>query len=193
MFQNGLAFRDKTYVNFCSGCKVVLANEDFRDGRCDRCGSEVVQMEKDVWFLKIREYAEKLLDGLNGVEYLPRIRLEQENWIGKSVGAEVDFRIKDEDYLLSVFTTRPDTLYGATFMVIAPEHPLLHKFHDKISNMEEIHQYQEDAQKKTEFERVQLAKDKTGVEIKGIKALNPVNDLEIPICCLLYTSPSPRD
>jgi leucyl-tRNA synthetase len=181
LFENGLAFRDKTYVNFCSGCKVVLANEDFREGRCDRCGSEVVQMEKDVWFLRIRNYAEKLLEGLDEVDYLPRIRLEQENWIGKSTGAEVDFKIKGEDDALRVFTTRPDTLYGATFMVISPEHPMLHKYHDKIENMMEIHHYQEEAQKKTEFERVQLAKEKTGVEIKGMKAINPVNDKEIPI------------
>jgi leucyl-tRNA synthetase len=181
LFENGLAFRDKTYVNFCSGCRVVLANEDFREGRCDRCGQEVVQMEKDVWFLRIRNYAEKLLDGLNEVDYLPRIRLEQENWIGKSIGAEVDFRIKGEDDALRVFTTRPDTLYGATFMVVSPEHPMLQKYHDKIDNIHEIHQYQEEAQKKTEFERVQLAKEKTGVEIKGVKAINPVNGEEIPI------------
>lgn len=181
LFENGLAFRDKTYVNFCTDCKVVLANEDFRDGACDRCGNEVVQMEKDVWFLKIREYAEKLLDGLDKVDYLPRIRLEQSNWIGKSIGAEVDFRIKGEDEVLKVFTTRPDTLYGATFMVIAPEHPLVKKYHDQITNINEIHEYQEYAQTKTEFERVQLAKEKSGVEIKGLKAINPVNDEEIPV------------
>ena len=181
LFNHGLAFRDKTFVNFCSGCKVVLANEDFREGQCDRCGSEVVQMQKDVWFLKIREYAEKLLDGLNEVNYLPRIRLEQENWIGKSTGAEVYFRIKDTEDQLTVFTTRPDTLYGATFMVISPEHPYLVKYHDQIANMKEIHQYQDEAQKKTEFERVQLVKEKSGVEIKGLKAINPVNGKEVPI------------
>jgi leucyl-tRNA synthetase len=181
LFENGLAFRDKTYVNFCSGCRVVLANEDFREGKCDRCGSEVVQMQKDVWFLRIRDYAEKLLDGLNEVEYLPRIRLEQENWIGKSIGAEVDFRIKDTDDVLRVFTTRPDTLYGATFMVMSPEHPYLQKYHDQIENIHEIHHYQIESQKKTEFERVQLAKEKTGVELKGLKAINPVNDQEISI------------
>lgn len=181
LFKNGLAFRDKTYVNFCSGCRVVLANEDFREGKCDRCGSEVVQMQKDVWFLKIRDYAEKLLDGLNETDYLPRIRLEQENWIGKSIGAEVDFRIKDTDDVLRVFTTRPDTLYGATFMVMSPEHPYLEKYHDQITNIHEIHHYQIESQKKTEFERVQLAKEKTGVEIKGLKAINPVNNQEISI------------
>lgn len=181
LYENGLAFRDKTYVNFCSGCKVVLANEDFRDGKCDRCGKEVVQMEKDVWFLKIRNYAEKLLEGLDDIDYLPRIRLEQKNWIGKSKGAEVDFKIKDTDEKLKVFTTRPDTLFGATFMVIAPEHPLIEKFNDKITNMDDIKNYQYEATKKTEFERVQLAKDKTGVEIKGLKAINPVNGSEIPV------------
>lgn len=181
LYKHGLAYRDRTYVNFCTGCKVVLSNEDFREGRCDRCGSEVVQMEKDVWFLKIREYAEKLLEGLDEVDYLPRIRLEQENWIGKSVGAEVDFKIKDSDEKLRVFTTRPDTLFGATFMVIAPEHPLIESDKERITNMDAVHQYQEDARKKTEFERVQLAKDKTGVRLEGISAVNPATGDVIPI------------
>lgn len=181
MLKHGLAFRDHTYVNFCTGCKVVLSNEDFREGKCDRCGSDVVQLDKDVWFLKIREYAEKLLEGLDEVNYLPRIKLEQENWIGKSTGAEVDFRIKDSDETLKVFTTRPDTLFGATFMVIAPEHPLIESDKDRITNMDAIHAYQEEAQKKTEFERVQLQKDKTGVRIEGISAINPVTGKEIPI------------
>jgi leucyl-tRNA synthetase len=138
-------------------------------------------LEKDVWFLKIREYADKLLEGLNDVNFLPRIRLEQENWIGRSYGAEVDFKIKDTDETLRIFTTRPDTLYGVTFMVIAPEHPMLEKYASKITNMDEIHEYQDMAKKKTEFERVQLAKDKTGVEIKGLKALNPVSGEEVPV------------
>ncbi len=181
LFKHGLAYRDRTYVNFCSGCKVVLANEDFRDGKCDRCGSEVVQLEKDVWFLKIREYAEKLLQGLDDVDYLPRIRLEQENWIGKSVGAEVDFDIAGQDKTLRVFTTRPDTLFGATFMVIAPEHPLIEELGAEITNMDAIVAYQEAAKRKTEFERVQLAKDKTGVRIDGISAINPATGKEIPI------------
>ncbi|MDD2495831.1 MAG: class I tRNA ligase family protein, partial [Tissierellia bacterium] len=181
LFKHGLAFKDKTYVNFCNDCKVVLANEESQNGVCDRCGSEVVQLEKDVWFLKIREYADKLLDGLDDVNFLPRIRLEQENWIGRSYGAEVDFKIKNTDEVLRVFTTRPDTLYGVTFMVMAPEHPLLEKYASKITNLEEIHNYQDSAKKKTEFERVQLAKDKTGVEIKGIKAVNPVSGEEIPV------------
>lgn len=181
MLRHGLAFRDHTYVNFCTGCKVVLSNEDFREGKCDRCGSDVVQLDKDVWFLKIREYAEKLLEGLDEVNYLPRIKLEQENWIGKSTGAEVDFKIKDSDETLKVFTTRPDTLFGATFMVIAPEHPLIESDKDRITNMDAIHAYQEEAQKKTEFERVQLQKDKTGVRIEGVSAINPVTGREIPI------------
>jgi len=181
LFKHGLAFRDRTYVNFCNGCKVVLANEDFRDGKCDRCGSEVVQLEKDVWFLKIRNYAEELLKGLDDVDYLPRIRLEQENWIGKSVGAEVDFNIAGYDKTLRVFTTRPDTLFGATFMVIAPEHPLINELSESITNLAELVDYQEQAKRKTEFERVQLAKDKTGVRILGIQAINPVTNTEIPI------------
>ncbi|MBC3797466.1 leucine--tRNA ligase [Acetobacterium tundrae] len=181
LFKHGLAFRDRTYVNFCNGCKVVLANEDFRDGKCDRCGSEVVQMEKDVWFLKIRNYAERLLDGLDEVDYLPRIRLEQENWIGKSVGAEVEFAIAGHDKVLRVFTTRPDTLFGATFMVIAPEHPLIQELAEEITNMNELVDYQDKAKRKTEFERVQLAKDKTGVRIQGVQAINPVTHTEIPI------------
>ncbi len=186
LFKHGLAYRDRTYVNFCTNCKVVLANEDFRDGRCDRCNSEVIQLEKDVWFLKIRDYAEKLLAGLKDVDYLPRIRLEQENWIGKSVGAEVDFDVKPSEYdadgqKLKVFTTRPDTLFGATFMVIAPEHPILEEMADHIINMEEIKAYQHQALHKTEFERVQLAKEKTGVRIAGIEAVNPLSEAVIPI------------
>jgi len=181
LFKHGLAFKDKTYVNFCNKCKVVLANEESQNGVCDRCGSEVVQMEKDVWFLKIREYADKLLEGLNDVDFLPRIRLEQENWIGRSYGAEVDFKVKDTSDSLRVFTTRPDTLYGVTFMVIAPEHPFLEKYADQITNLDEIKDYQTQSKKKTEFERVQLAKDKTGVEIKGLSAINPVSGEIVPI------------
>lgn len=181
LYKHGLAYRDRTFVNFCQGCKVVLANEDFRDGKCDRCGSDVIQLQKDVWFLKIRDYAEKLLEGLDDVDYLPRIRLEQENWIGKSVGAEVDFAVKDSGTALKVFTTRPDTLYGATFMVIAPEHPLIEDMAERITNMDAVRDYQEQAVRKTEFERVQLAKDKTGVKLEGISAVNPVNGAEIPI------------
>jgi leucyl-tRNA synthetase len=181
MYKHGLAYKDHTYVNFCTGCKVVLSNEDFRDGKCDRCGSPVIQMEKDVWFLKIRDYAERLLQGLDEVDYLPRIRTEQENWIGKSVGAEINFAIANHDQRLKVFTTRADTLYGATFMVIAPEHPLIEALADEIQNMDAVNAYKESAQHKTEFERVQLAKDKTGVKIEGIQAINPVTGDAIPI------------
>lgn len=181
LFEKGFAYKNKTYVNFCNDCKVVLANEESQGGVCDRCGSEVVQMEKDVWFLKIREYADKLLDGLDEVYFPPRIRLEQENWIGRSYGALVDFSIQNSEEKLKVFTTRPDTLYGATFMVIAPEHPLLESMKDHISNMDELARYQVQAKKKTEFERVQLAKEKTGVEIKGISAINPINGQSIPV------------
>ena len=181
LFEKGLAFKDKTYVNFCNDCKVVLANEESQGGVCDRCGSEVVQMEKDVWFLKIREYADKLIDGLDDVNFPPRIRLEQENWIGRSYGAQVDFSIADSEEKLTVFTTRPDTLHGATFMVIAPEHPLLQIMKDAITNIDELTKYQEAAKKKTEFERVQLAKEKTGVEIKGISAINPLSGKNISV------------
>ena len=141
LFKHNLAFKDKTYVNFCNSCKVVLANEESQDGVCDRCGSEVVQMEKDVWFLRIREYADKLLDELENLDFLPRIKLEQENWIGRSYGAEIKFNIKNHDMNLEVFTTRADTIYGATFMVIAPEHPLIDTLYSEISNMDEVENY----------------------------------------------------
>jgi len=181
LFKQGLAFRDKTYVNYCPSCKVVLSNEDSQGGKCDRCDTPVVQKEKDVWFLKITDYAEKLLQGLNELETLPRIKIEQQNWIGKSTGAHVDFAIKDTEEVLKVYTTRPDTLFGATFMVIAPEHDILKRQHDIIKNMDEVHAYQAEARKKTEFERVELAKDKTGVRLDGLSAINPVNGKEIPI------------
>jgi leucyl-tRNA synthetase len=181
LFKNGLAFRDKTYVNYCPSCKVVLSNEDSQGGKCDRCDTPVVQKEKDVWFLKITEYAEKLLQGLKTLDTLPRIRIEQENWIGKSTGAHVDFKVKEVPEKLTVYTTRPDTLFGATFMVIAPEHPLLERYQSQIKNFDDITSYQAKAKLKTEFERVELAKDKTGVKIDGLTAINPVNNKEIPI------------
>ena len=181
LFKKGLAYRDKTYVNYCPSCQVVLSNEESQGGQCDRCDSSVVQKEKDVWFLKITDYAEELLQGLNDLETLPRIKTEQENWIGKSVGAHVRFPVASSEEVLEVFTTRPDTLFGATFMVIAPEHPLLEKMHDRIHNMDQVHAYQEEARRKTEFERVELAKDKTGVRLDGISAVNPLNGKEIPI------------
>lgn len=181
LFKKGLAFRDTTYVNYCPSCKVVLSNEDSQGGKCDRCGTPVIQKEKDVWFLKITDYAEKLLQGLSELETLPRIKIEQENWIGKSTGAHVDFKVNNTDETLKVYTTRPDTLYGATFMVIAPEHPILERQKEKINNMSDVVAYQEEARMKTEFERVELAKDKTGVKLDGLTAINPVNGNEIPI------------
>lgn len=181
MFEKGLAFRDTTLVNYCPSCRVVLANEDSQGGKCDICHSQVVQKEKDVWYLRITEYADKLLEGLKEVDYLPNIKLQQENWIGKSTGAYVDFKVKDLDEILKVYTTRPDTLFGATFMVVAPEHHIIDNHKDMVKNMDEIMAYREEAKKKTEFERVQLAKDKTGVRIDGLVAINPVNGAEIPI------------
>ena len=181
LFKKGLAFRDTTYVNYCPSCKVVLSNEDSQGGKCDICKNSIVQKEKDVWFLKITDYAERLLQGLSELETLPRIRIEQENWIGKSTGAHVDFKVKDTDEVMQVYTTRPDTLYGATFMVIAPEHKILQRQHDRISNIADVHAYQEKAKLKTEFERVELAKDKTGVKLDGLTAINPLTNKEIPI------------
>ncbi|MBQ5994274.1 MAG: leucine--tRNA ligase [Clostridia bacterium] len=181
MFENGLAFRDKTLVNYCPSCKVVLSNEDSQGGKCDICHSDVVQKSKDVWYLRITEYADKLLEGLEHVDYLPNVKLQQVNWIGKSRGAFVDFTLNEIPEKLEIYTTRPDTLFGVTFMVIAPEHPLIDKYADKIGNMPEIEAYRQECAKKTEFERTQLVKDKTGVCIRGISAKNPVNGDDIPI------------
>ena len=181
MFENGLAFRDKTLVNYCPSCKVVLSNEDSQGGKCDICHSEIVQKSKDVWYLRITEYADKLLEGLNDVDYLPNIKLQQVNWIGKSTGAFVNFSVKDTDEKLRIYTTRPDTLYGVTFMVMAPEHPMIDKYADRISNMDAISAYRDECAKKTEFERTQLVKEKTGVKIDGLVAINPVDGREIPI------------
>ena len=181
MFGNGLAFRDKTLVNYCPSCKVVLSNEDSQGGKCDICHSEVVQKSKDVWYLRITEYADKLLEGLKHVDYLPNIKAQQEHWIGKSRGAFVNFSLKDIPEKLRIYTTRPDTLFGVTFMVIAPEHPIIDKYKDKIRNMDAIVDYRTECSKKTEFERTQLVKDKTGVKIDGLTAINPVNGREIPV------------
>jgi len=181
MFDNGLVFRDKTLVNYCPHCKVVLSNEDSQGGKCDICHSDVVQKSKDVWYLRITEYADKLLMGLDDVDYLPNIKMQQVNWIGKSTGAFVKFDVKGTDETLTVYTTRPDTLFGVTFMVMAPEHPMIDKYADKIANMDDIIAYREECAKKTEFERTQLVKDKTGVCIDGFTAVNPVNGKEIPI------------
>ncbi len=181
MFEKGLVFRDKTLVNYCPSCKVVLSNEDSQGGKCDICHSDIVQKSKDVWYLRITEYADKLLEGLDGVDYLPNIKLQQVNWIGKSTGAFVNFSIKDTDEKLEIYTTRPDTLFGVTFMVMAPEHPLIDKYASKIGNMDEVTAYRAECAKKTEFERTQLVKDKTGVRLSGFSAINPVNGKEIPI------------
>ncbi len=181
LYEKGLAYKDITEVNYCPNCQVVLSNEESQGGKCDRCDGEVIQKEKEVWMLKITDYAEKLLEGLNEVDFPERVRVQQENWIGKSTGAEVDFKLKDLDDTLKIYTTRADTMFGVTFMVIAPEHPMLKKYADKIENLKEIEEYALNAKKKTEFERVQLAKDKTGVEIKGIKAINPANGKEVPV------------
>jgi len=181
LFEKGLVFRNKTLVNYCPSCKVVLSNEDSQGGKCDICHSDVVQLPKDVWYLKITKYADKLLLGLDEVDYPENIKQQQVNWIGKSTGAFVDFRLKDLDEKLEVYTTRCDTLFGVTFMVIAPEHPLIDKFSSKIKNMDAVLAYREEASRKTEFERTQLVKDKTGVRIEGITAINPVSGKEIPI------------
>ena len=181
MFENGLVFRDKTLVNYCPSCKVVLSNEDSQGGKCDICHSDIVQKSKDVWYLRITEYADKLLEGLDGVDYLPNIKLQQENWIGKSTGAFVNFAVNGTDEKLRIYTTRPDTLFGVTFMVMAPEHPLLDKYQDMIKNFADVENYRAECAKKTEFERTQLVKDKTGVKLEGFTATNPVNGKEIPI------------
>jgi len=181
MFEHGLAYKDIAYVNYCPSCKVILSNEESQGGKCDRCGSGVIQMEKKVWFLKITEYADKLLQGLEKLESNNRIKTEQKKWIGKSTGAYIYFDVADTSERLKVFTTRADTIYGATFMVIAPEHPLLEQFADRISNLDEIKNYQEEAKKKSEFERIELSKDKSGVKIVGLEAINPLTNQRIPI------------
>ena len=181
MFEHGLVFRDKTLVNYCPSCKVVLSNEDSQGGKCDVCHSDIVQKTKDVWYLRITQYADKLLEGLDRVDYLPNIKLQQENWIGKSTGAFVNFPLTGRDETLRIYTTRPDTLYGVTFMVMAPEHPLIEKYRDSITNIDALDAYKAECAKKTEFERTQLVKDKTGVRIEGLTAVNPLNGKEIPI------------
>ena len=181
MFEKGLAFRDTALVNYCPSCKVVLSNEDSQGGKCDICHSDIVQKSKDVWYLRITEYADKLLSGLDEVDYLPQVRQQQINWIGKSTGAFVNFKVANTDEQLRIYTTRPDTLFGVTFMVIAPEHPMIDKLTDRIGNMDAIVNYRNECAKKTEFERTQMVKEKTGVRIEGISAISPVNGKEIPI------------
>ena len=181
MFENGLAFRDKTLVNYCPTCKVVLSNEDSQGGKCDICHSDVVQKSKDVWYLRITKYADRLLEGLKNADYLPNIKQQQINWIGKSEGAFVNFSLTGTDDKLRIYTTRPDTLFGVTFMVMAPEHPMIDKYSDRIKNMDAVEAYRAECAKKTEFERTQLVKDKTGVKLEGLSATNPLTGKEIPI------------
>lgn len=181
LYKHGLAYKATMPINFCTGCKVGLANEEVVNGVCERCGSPVVQKEKSQWMLKITKYAQRLIDDLNDVDFLDKIKAQQINWIGRSEGAEVKFKISGEDEELLVYTTRPDTLFGATYMVVAPEHPIIDKLKNKISNLDEIEDYKHKASLKSDFERSEINKDKTGVEIKGIKAVNPLTNKEIPI------------
>ncbi len=181
MFDEGLVFRATTLVNYCPSCKVVLSNEDSQGGKCDICHSDIIQKSKDVWYLRITEYADKLLQGLDKVDYLPNIKLQQENWIGRSEGAFANFAIAGTDDSLRIYTTRCDTMFGVTFMVIAPEHPIIEKYRDRITNYDALEAYKTECAKKTEFERTQLVKEKTGVRIEGLAAINPANGKEIPI------------
>lgn len=180
MFKKGLAYKKEMSVNWCTSCKVVLANEEVVGGVCERCGGEVIHKVKSQWMLKITEYAQRLLDDLSEVNYLDRIKATQTNWIGRSTGAEVDFTTTTGD-TLTIYTTRPDTLFGATYMVISPEHPIIEKWADRLSNMNEIREYQEKSARKSDFERTEMVKEKTGVQLQGVKAINPVNNKEIPI------------
>ena len=181
LYKKGLAYKATMPINFCTGCKVGLANEEVVNGVCERCGSPVVQKEKSQWMLKITEYAQRLIDDLKDVNYLDKIKAQQINWIGRSEGAEVKFKIKDTEDTLLVYTTRPDTIFGATYMVVAPEHHLIEKYKEKITNMDEVEEYKRKSSLKSDFERAELNKEKTGVEIKGIKAINPLTGEEIPI------------
>ena len=181
LFKKGLAYKSEMPINWCTSCKVGLANEEVVGGACERCGGEVVRKVKSQWMLKITEYADKLIDDLDQVNYIDKIKVSQVNWIGRSVGAEVDFKISGKDDSLRIFTTRPDTLFGATYMVISPEHPLIDKYKDELNNYEELINYREQASKKSDFERTELVKEKTGVAIDGLMAVNPVNGKEIPI------------
>ena len=181
LFNEGLAYKSEMPINWCTECKVGLANEEVVNGVCERCGAEVVRKVKSQWMLKITEYADKLLEGLDTVDYIERVKVSQKNWIGKSVGAEVDFAIKGKEDKLRIYTTRCDTLFGATYMVVSPEHPIIDKYKDELKNWDAIATYREAASKKSDFERAELAKEKTGVMIDGLTAINPVNNKEIPI------------
>lgn len=181
LFKAGLAYKTEMPINWCTSCKCGLANEEVVNGVCERCGSEVVRRVKSQWMLKITAYADKLIDDLDSVDYIERVKVSQKNWIGRSNGAEVEFSLKDKEEKLKIYTTRPDTLFGVTYMVVSPEHPYLDKFKDEIKNYDEIIAYREQAAKKSDFERTELAKEKTGVQIDGLSAINPVNGKEIPI------------
>ena len=181
MYKHGLAYKNEMSVNWCPSCQVGLANEEVVDGKCERCGTEVVHKMKNQWMLKITEYADRLIDDLEEVDFEERIKASQINWIGRSHGCDVDFKLKDKEDKLTVYTTRPDTIFGVSYMVVSPEHPVLEKYKDEIKNYKEIEDYQEEARKKSDFERAELNKDKTGVMIEGISAINPLNDKEIPI------------
>ena len=181
LFKAGLAYKKEMPINWCTSCKVGLANEEVVNGVCERCGSPVVRKVKSEWMLKITEYADKLIDGLDGVDYIERVKTSQKNWIGRSHGAEVDFSLKDKPEKLTIYTTRPDTLFGVTYMVLSPEHPYIDQYKDEIKNWDEVCAYREMAARKSDFERSELAKDKTGVMIDGLSAVNPVNGKEIPI------------
>ncbi len=181
LFKKGLAYKKEMPINWCTSCKVGLANEEVVNGVCERCGSPVVRKVKSEWMLKITDYADKLIDGLKDVDYIERVKVSQKNWIGRSTGAEVDFPIKGKEEKLRIYTTRADTLFGVTYMVVSPEHPYLDQFKDEIKNWAEIEDYREQASKKSDFERAELAKDKTGVAIDGLTAINPVNGEEVPI------------
>ncbi len=180
LYKKGLAYKKKMSVNWCTSCKCVLANEEVVNGHCERCGSEVIHKEKSQWMLKITDYAEKLLEGLDEVDFIDRVKTQQRNWIGRSYGTQVKFSTNIGD-TFEVFTTRADTLFGVTYMVMSPEHPLINKWADKITNMDEVAAYRQEAAKKSDFERTELAKDKTGVKISGVTAINPVNGKEVPI------------
>ena len=180
LFEAGLAYKTEMPINWCTSCKVGLANEEVVGGVCERCGGEVVRKVKSQWMLRITDYAQKLLDGLDDVDFIEKVKTQQRNWIGRSEGAELDFLLTCGDKL-RVYTTRPDTLFGATYMVVSPEHPILEAYRDTIENIDQIAEYRAQAAKKSDFERTELNKEKTGVEIRGIRAINPVNGKEIPI------------
>ncbi len=181
LYQHGLAYKAEMPINWCTSCKCGLANEEVVNGVCERCGSEVIRKVKNQWMLRITDYAQKLLDGLDTVDFIERVKLQQRNWIGRSEGAEICFNIADSSEALRVFTTRPDTLFGATYMVVSPEHPIISTLSERITNLDELRQYSQMAARKSDFERTEMSKEKTGLEIKGIRAINPANNEEIPI------------